>query len=145
MITDSIAFLEENGFIVSDRLYLRKDIYNQFAKKVEIHGYLKFIQDYQHDDFSFSIDCYSEEKDRYGDSLWICSIYFTGDDHAEIALKKIITAINEIVTISYKTMRSYEQPIEFRNFFTGNAFIFSSSEGISLDLRGDELLIANHE
>lgn len=33
MITDSIAFLEENGFIVSDRLYLRKDIYNQFAKK----------------------------------------------------------------------------------------------------------------
>lgn len=42
-------------------------------------------------------------------------------------------------------MRSYEQPINFRNSFTENAFIFSSSEGISLDLRGDELLIANHE
>lgn len=132
-----ILFLEEKGFVCKNSIYFIKKTYHHIAKEIEIIVHVLYWNDGQV--YFVDIDVLTTSENQYVKP--ITQIRISKLDDLELKVKKIINAIDDIVTTTlvFDVFPIFKDDIY--NF--PNEMTFSSYSGTVIDLSGDEIVIAN--
>lgn len=139
-------YLEENGFVFHNPWWFSKLAYHSLEKKIKIVGTGTHFGNKIMNNFVFEIEVYTveEREGRYDESLGLfLLIEITKTNHFDLKIKKIINEIDDIITIAHM----FEGLTEFTDNSKNHShdMIFSSENGVTIDISREELLIMNND
>lgn len=144
MNPDLILFLEENGFSCENKWKFSKMIHNNLEKEVKVLGYgTSFGKQVLH---RFELEAHTvikRENDCYDSHGLILSIEITKMNQFDLKIKKIINEIDNIITLA----SMFEESMELTDNCEKHShdMMFSSPNGLTIDISKEEILIMNNE
>ncbi len=144
MNPDLILFLEENGFACDNVWKFRKMIFHNKEKEVKVLGYgTSFGKQVLH---RFELEAHTvikRENNCYDSHGLIFSIEITKMNQFDLKIKKIINEIDNIITLA----SMFEESMELTDNWETHVhdMMFSSTNGITIDISQEEILIMNNK
>lgn len=144
MNPDLILFLEENGFACDNVWKFRKMIFHNKEKEVKVLGYgTSFGKQVLH---RFELEAHTvikKENDCYDSHGLILSIEIHKMNRFDLKIKKLINEIDSIISLA----SMFEGYIELTDNWETHIhdMMFSSPNGLTIDISKEEILIMNNE